>query len=58
MDRGPSPRIVVAKMVTLISENEKQSDDEISKISLQFPPTQLELGIMTEPQSLPEVESV
>ena len=55
-DTGPTPNIFVASTATLISVDEEQ-DEETSNTWLQTPLSQEEVGMVAEPQLLPEVES-
>ena len=52
-----SPILVVAKTVTLISDDAGQSGEKISNTLLQIPSVQLEAGTKSEPQTLPDSES-
>lgn len=54
---GPSPRIVTADTVTLISEDGVHNEDEISNSLLQKPPTQEEAWIECNPHTAPVAES-
>ena len=54
---GPSPILVVAKTVTLISDDAGQSEEEISNILLHNPFVQLEASTKSVPQEFPESES-
>ena len=54
---GPSPRFVVAKTVTLISDDTGHRLVEISNVLLQNPLVQLEAENVSESQTLPELES-
>ena len=56
LEAGPSPRTVVANTVMLISA-EGHNDDEVSNELLQLPPTHLEARILSEMQTVPEIES-
>ena len=54
---GPSPRIVTADTVTLISEDGVHSDDEISNSLLQTPLIQEVALIECDPHTAPVAES-
>ena len=54
---GPSPILVVAKTVTLISDDTGQSEEEISNKLLQNLSVQEAAGTRFKPQKLPDSES-
>lgn len=54
---GPSPILVVAKTVTLISDDTGQSEEIISNMLLHNPSVQLEAGTKSEPQIFPDSAS-